>query len=87
MKGKSVLLAVCFAMMGLITQSVHAVQVTSQGGLVEALPCTISRGDLIEVEFGESLVIRNLDGMNYSKPVPYQIDCDDIAVARMKYTR
>lgn len=83
MKAKYVALAAGLAMMGLIAQSAHAVQVNFQGGLVEALPCTINNGGLIEVDFGDNLVIRNLDGVRYSKPIPYQIDCSAAGVVRL----
>ncbi|MBC6558985.1 fimbrial protein [Citrobacter braakii] len=83
MKRKRVAFASGLIMLGLVTQPGHAVQVNFHGGLVEALPCTISNGELIEVDFGDNLVIRNLDGVNYSKPVPYQIDCSAAGTVRM----
>ncbi|VEI64161.1 putative minor fimbrial subunit StfF [Serratia fonticola] len=72
MTGKTISLAM---LLGMLVQPAKAVQVNFQGGLVEALPCTINNGAPIEVDFGDNLVIRNLDGVRYSKPIPYQIDC------------
>lgn len=86
MKAKYVALAAGLAMMGLNAQSAHAVQVNFRGGLVEALPCTISNGELIEVDFGDNLVIRNLDGVRYSKPLPYQIDCSGVGKVKLSLT-
>jgi len=62
-------------LLGALAQPAQAVQVNFQGALVEALPCTINNDQPIEVDFGDNLVIRNLDGVRYSKPIPYQIDC------------
>lgn len=82
MTGKTVSLAM---LLGMMMQPAQAVQVNFQGGLVEALPCTINNGDPIEVDFGDNLVIRNLDGVRYSKPIPYQIDCSAAGVVRLSF--
>lgn len=83
MTAKTVFLAMLLGMMAALVQPTQAVQVNFQGGLVEALPCTINNGDPIEVDFGDNLVIRNLDGVRYRKPVPYQIDCSAAGVVRL----
>ncbi|UAN58566.1 fimbrial protein [Serratia sp. JSRIV004] len=83
MTAKTVFLAMLLGMMAALVQPTQAVQVNFQGGLVEALPCTINNGDPIEVDFGDNLVIRNLDGVRYRKPVPYQIDCSAAGSVRM----
>lgn len=83
MTSKTVSLAMLLGMMGVLAQPAQAVQVNFQGGLVEALPCTISNDQPIEVDFGDNLVIRNLDGVNYSKPIPYQIDCSAAGAVRL----
>ncbi|CAI2507816.1 putative minor fimbrial subunit StfF [Serratia fonticola] len=82
MTGKTISLAM---LLGMLVQPAKAVQVNFQGGLVEALPCTINNGAPIEVDFGDNLVIRNLDGMRYSKPIPYQIDCSAAGVVRLSF--
>lgn len=82
MTGKTVSLAM---LLGILIQPAQAVQVNFQGGLVEALPCTINNGDPIEINFGDNLVIRNLDGARYSKPIPYQIDCSAAGTVRMSF--
>lgn len=63
--------------------SAYAVKVGFQGGLVEALPCTINNNQLVEVEFGNDLIIRALDGVRYSKRVPYQIACSAPGTVRI----
>lgn len=80
MTGKTVSLAM---LLGVLMQLAQAVPVSFQGGLVEALPCTINNGEPIEVDFGDNLVIRNLDGVRYSKPIPYQIDCSAAGIVRL----
>ncbi|MDQ9126096.1 fimbrial protein [Serratia fonticola] len=82
MTGKTVFLAM---LLGMLVQPAQAVQVNFQGGLVEALPCTINNGETIEVDFGDNLVIRNLDGVRYSKPIPYQIDCSAAGVVKLSF--
>ncbi|WP_431224779.1 fimbrial protein [Serratia sp. L9] len=84
MKGKDIALAAGLAMMGLIVPSAQAVQVNFQGGLIEAIPCTISDGELIEVDFND-MVIRDIDGVRYSKPIPYKIDCSAAGAVRLSF--
>lgn len=86
MTAKTVSLAILLGMMGALALPAPAVQVNFQGGLVEALPCTISNDQPIEVDFGDSLVIRNLDGVRYSKPIPYQIDCSGVGKVKLSLT-
>ncbi|CAI1541765.1 fimbrial protein [Serratia fonticola] len=82
MTGKTISLAM---LLGMLVQPAKAVQVNFQGGLVEALPCTINNGELIEVDFGDNLVIRNLDGVRYSKSIPYKIDCSAAGIVRLSF--
>lgn len=63
--------------------SAYAVQVTFAGGLVESLPCLVNDGRLIEVDFGNSLVIRNLDGVRYREPVQYQLVCRGLGTVKL----
>lgn len=44
-------------------------------------PCTISKGAKVEVDFGEDLGVNKIDGVNYTKPVDYTVDCDEDYVA------
>ncbi|MFO3759107.1 fimbrial protein [Klebsiella aerogenes] len=46
------------------------------GILVEPPPCSINDNNLIEVDFGERVGIKKVDGVNYRQPLNYQIKCD-----------
>lgn len=67
----------------ILMSSAQAVQVNFQGTLVDALPCSINNDQLIEVDFGDGVIIRNVDGVRYSKPVPYQIVCSAPGTVRL----
>lgn len=84
MTGKTVSLALLLGMMGGLTAPAQAVKVNFQGALVEALPCTIDNDQPIDVDFGDSVIIRNLDGVRYSQPIPYQVECSDTGSARLR---
>lgn len=45
-------------------------------GTLVAPPCTISKGQTIEVAFGDDLGVSKIDGNNYKQPVNYTVDCD-----------
>lgn len=84
MKAKHIAPAVGLALLAAgSVSSAMAVQVNFQGSLVESLPCTINNNELIEVEFGNNLIIRSLDGVRYSKPVPYAIECSAPGTVRL----
>lgn len=53
----------------------QAVSVNFQGTLVEAMPCSINNDQAIELDFGDAVIIRNLDGQRYSQPLNYELDC------------
>lgn len=57
-----------------MTSGAQAVQVNFQGALIESVPCTINNGQPITLDFGD-VIIRGIDGQNYSQPVNYEIDC------------
>lgn len=57
-----------------MTSGAQAVQVNFQGTLIESVPCTINNGQPITLDFGD-VIIRGIDGENYSKPINYEIDC------------
>lgn len=72
-----------FFFMMIIIKKSNAEQVNFQGALVESLPCTINNGEIIEVNFEDNIVIRNVDGYRYSKQVPYSISCINIGSVRI----
>ncbi|ELY2853827.1 fimbrial protein [Cronobacter dublinensis] len=45
-------------------------------GTLVAPPCKISRGQIIEVTFGDDLGVNKIDGINYKQPVSYTVDCE-----------
>ncbi|TFZ53068.1 pilus assembly protein [Serratia proteamaculans] len=46
-----------------------------RGTLQEAIPCDINRGGVIDINFGERVGVKRVNGVNYLQPVPYTLDC------------
>lgn len=46
------------------------------GSLTEPPPCSINDGDYVDVDFGNQVGVNKVDGVNYLRPVNYQINCD-----------
>lgn len=84
MRSKSVSKLLWLAMF--LAGSAQAVPVNFQGALVETLPCTVNDGQLIEVDFGDGIVIRSIDGVRYSQSVYLQIYCPSSLLALQKTT-
>ncbi|MGE6469010.1 fimbrial protein [Serratia proteamaculans] len=51
------------------------------GTLVEPPPCTINDGGNVEVDFGNRVGVKKVDGVNYLQPINYTISCDPNANA------
>ncbi|MBC3217508.1 fimbrial protein [Serratia fonticola] len=51
--------------------------VTFRGTLIEPPPCIINDGNRIDVDFGDRLGIKKVDGVNYRQLMNYQIKCDN----------
>lgn len=49
---------------------------TFHGVLIEPPPCTINDGERIDVDFGDRVGIKKVDGVNYRQMLNYQIKCD-----------
>ncbi|MEG9795527.1 fimbrial protein [Serratia marcescens] len=45
------------------------------GTLVAQPPCTLNNGNVIEVDFGDDLLTTKVDGVNYSRPINYTLEC------------
>lgn len=45
-------------------------------GALIAPPCSISNGQMIEVDFGNDLGVNKIDGNNYKQPVKYTVECE-----------
>lgn len=52
-------------------------EVLFHGILQEPPPCIISNTNLIDVDFGERVGIKRVDGVNYRQPLNYQVSCED----------
>lgn len=48
---------------------------TFRGTLRESVPCEINDGGVIDVDFGERVGVKRVNGVNYLLPVPYVLDC------------
>jgi type 1 fimbria pilin len=53
------------------------VDMTFHGTLIEPPPCTLNDGNLVDVDFGESVGINKVDGVNYRQMMNYQITCEN----------
>ncbi|HBC5220234.1 fimbrial protein [Serratia marcescens] len=51
------------------------------GTLVEPPACTINNGGNVDVNFGNRVGVKKVDGVNYLQPMNYQITCDPNANA------
>ena len=47
-----------------------------KGAIVEAPPCIISNGNIIDVNFGDRIGVNTVDGSNYRLRLNYQVRCD-----------
>ncbi len=59
------------------------VYVQIRGIVLAPPPCTINKGELIEVNFGEIMSTR-IDGVAYEKPINYKIECTKMPTQMMK---
>ncbi|MFC0228822.1 fimbrial protein [Serratia aquatilis] len=85
MRNNAVALVLCLCLR-LLNGEAQAVQVNFSGTVVESLPCSINNNQLIEVDFGDGVIIRNLDMTHYRKTVPYQIVCSAPGAVRLSVT-
>ncbi|SPZ61755.1 putative minor fimbrial subunit StfF [Serratia quinivorans] len=51
------------------------------GTLVEPPACTINNGSEVDVDFGNRVGVKKVDGVNYLQPMNYKITCDPNANA------
>ncbi|NMY86935.1 fimbrial protein [Pseudomonas sp. WS 5411] len=47
-----------------------------RGTLIEPPPCTINSGGQVDVNFGNRVGVKKVDGVNYQQVMNYQITCD-----------
>ncbi|MEQ4669915.1 fimbrial protein [Providencia manganoxydans] len=43
---------------------------------IELKTCDVNDNEIIEVDFGD-MIIKNIDGVAYERPIPYSLHCDD----------
>ncbi|AVZ00440.1 hypothetical protein DAI21_22755 (plasmid) [Lelliottia sp. WB101] len=51
--------------------------VTISGTLVDAPECTVNGNNIVDVNFGDSVVTRLIDGVNYRKEIPVTLNCNN----------
>ncbi|MCU9948899.1 fimbrial protein [Pseudomonas sp. PDM13] len=77
MKDSSLLLALLLA--GTLAQkplpAVAEENMKFRGTLVEAPSCVVNQGGMIDVDFGEQLGVKDIDGVHYRKLIDYQLEC------------
>lgn len=72
----------CVILLGLSTSVLAATQhndaaIKLSGTLIKYPPCTFNGGNDIEVPFGDNIMIKYINGVNYKKViVPYDLVCD-----------
>lgn len=49
------------------------------GTLVDAPQCTVNGNDKIDVDFGDDMITRLVDGVNYKTPLIYALSCTSLA--------
>lgn len=49
------------------------------GTLIEPPACSINSGEIIDVDFGERVGIKKINGVNYQQSIGYRITCDPSA--------
>jgi type 1 fimbria pilin len=79
-----------FALTSLLLASLASQQVladatvTFHGTLVNAPNCTINGNNVVDVDFGDQVITRQVDGVNYKQPIDYELLCTSIASNGMR---
>lgn len=74
---------------------VHSAQtsttVTVKVTVLAQLPCILNGGKVVEVNFGNDMVTKKVDGKNYIRPIPFELVCsgegDNTMKLRIKGTQ
>lgn len=61
-------------------QALAEANINFSGTLINAPNCTVNGNNKVDVDFGDNIVTRQVDGLNYSQPIKYDLDCASIAV-------
>ncbi|MBF8219170.1 fimbrial protein [Serratia ureilytica] len=62
---------------GMIAQATAAENMRFSGTLIAPPPCTINNGQMVDVDFGQRVGVKKVDGKNYLQEVKYEIKCED----------
>lgn len=60
------------------------VDVMIQGIILSPPPCTINNNATIDVDFGDTVDIKRVDGKNYLKDISYTLDCHGVTSNSLK---
>ncbi|HIE1062987.1 TPA: fimbrial protein [Serratia marcescens] len=66
---------VLFLAAELIFAPVFALDVNFKGTLIDPPACTINNGGMIDVDFGDRVGIKKVNGINYRQRLNYQLHC------------
>lgn len=58
--------------------------ISFSGTLISAPNCIINTNNAVDVDFGDDLITRRVDGVNYKKAIEYTLDCSSVASNGMK---
>ncbi|EPZ8357878.1 fimbrial protein [Klebsiella pneumoniae] len=58
--------------------------ISFSGTLVSAPNCTVNTNNAVDVDFGDDLITRRIDGVNYRKAIEYTLVCSSVASSGMK---
>ncbi|MCK7310386.1 fimbrial protein [Enterobacter quasiroggenkampii] len=65
-------------------QALADTTINFSGTLISAPNCTINGNNKVDVNFGDNIVTRQVDGLNYSQTIGYDLQCASIAVNGLK---
>lgn len=57
------------------THSIADATITVSGGLIDTPDCTINGNRTIDVDFGDNIITRQVDGLNFRAPVTFTLSC------------
>lgn len=77
-------LCVLFLMINLmLSYQAQALNITVTAKVVVP-PCVVNNGNVISVDFGDAILIPQINGQNYRTTIPYTIQCDVSAPDALK---
>lgn len=70
------LLMISLLVSGAISTAGAAENMHFSGTLIAPPPCTINNNQMVDVDFGQRVGVKKVDGKNYLQTVDYQITCE-----------